>query len=740
MRNIWHIFSNDVKRLIKNPLAFIIAIGLCIIPSLYAWFNIYSNWDPYANTANIKVAVATEDKGYTMEDGTKVNMGDQVIEGLKTNEKIGWVFTDSKDEALDGVYSGKYYAAVVISPDFSYSMYNVFREDFKNPTISYYENEKKNAIATKITDTAVATLKQSINEQFIKVVASNIFMETNSLSAELEDEDSFSCFQQKLEDLNENLISYSSMIDTFVAGNRELTEAVAQANGNIPGLSGQIKEGARSFDSAKASLDQTKTSLDTFNQNVKDTSAGIKNSIDKISADLSATELATDAQKTADSLNQTVNDTAQLQKQLSALELHLKQLMVNDAISEDDKKVIQEIITTINSINGGATDIEKAISKINELALGNNAPQVQPDLTNTQITGNMVSNAVNNSLANMNQILSTCSQTISNMQDMYTNNLIPQLDNVIGSMSQMLTNVSSVLTNLDNTMGDMSTVFSGIETTVNGTSDSLLQIQKVIGEVSGKLTKLLTKLDSVGDDEKVQTFIEFMKGDPEGYGEFFAQPVLVTTKAVYEIPNYGSAMTPFYSVLALWVGGTILVALIKVKAEPRELLDVKSYQLFFGRYLLFFTMGQLQTLVIVLGDVYLLHCHILYPAMFWFAAAVASFTFTLLIYSLTISFGDVGKALAVVIMVIQIAGSGGTFPIELLPSIYRNIYIFFPFPYAINAMRETIGGIYGSNYMKNLSELLIFAVVALLIGLVVRIPFVNINHFVEKRMEDTKMM
>ena len=167
MKNIWRIFSGDMKRLVRNPFALVIAIGLCIIPSLYAWFNIYSNWDPYANTKNIKIAVATEDTGYQMDDGTTVNMGDSVIESLEENDKIGWVFTDTKYAALEGVYSGEYYAAVIISSDFTYSMYNVFREDFKGPTISYYENEKKNAVATKITDSAVSTLKQSINEQFI---------------------------------------------------------------------------------------------------------------------------------------------------------------------------------------------------------------------------------------------------------------------------------------------------------------------------------------------------------------------------------------------------------------------------------------------------------------------------------------------------------------------------------------------------------------------------------------------
>lgn len=739
MKNIWRIFSGDMKRLVRNPFALVIAIGLCIIPSLYAWFNIYSNWDPYANTKNIKIAVATEDTGYQMDDGTTVNMGDSVIESLKENDKIGWVFTDTKDAALEGVYSGEYYAAVIISSDFTYSMYNVFREDFKGPTISYYENEKKNAVATKITDSAVSTLKQSINEQFIEVLASNIFEQTNHISEQMEENDKFAYFQNKLENLNENLIGYSKMIDTFIAGNSELSQAVAEAKGSIPGLSDKVSDGAKSFGTARSSLDDTKTSLKSFSENVNQTMTSINDSMNKIQGSINATNLAGDAQQTADSLNQAALDAVELQRELNRLQEHLKKVVVEDSVSDADRTVIQKIIETIESINGGATDIEKAISSINQIAMGISGDS-QTDTINTQVSGSMVADAINKSLSDMTQVLTTCSQAITNMQEMYTTSLVPQLDNVIDSMSQMLNNVSDILTRLDDTLGDMNSVFSGIETTVTGANDSLEQIQTVIDGVSEKLTKLLNRLNSVEDDEKVQAFMEFMKGDPEGYGEFFSQPVLVTTEEVYPIPNYGSAMTPFYTILAIWVGGTILVALIKVKAEPKNLKNVKSYQLFFGRYLLFFVMGQLQALIIVLGDIYILHCQILYPGWFWLVASLASVTFTLLIYSLALSFGDVGKALAVVIMVIQIAGSGGTFPIELLPAVYRNIYIFFPFPYAINAMRETIGGMYGSDYMKNLAELMIFAVVGLLIGLVIRIPFVKLNHFVEKRMEDTKMM
>ena len=739
MKNIWRIFSGDMKRLVRNPFALVIVIGLCIIPSLYAWFNIYSNWDPYANTKNIKIAVATEDAGYQRNDGTTVNMGDSIIESLKENDKIGWVFTDTRDEALNGVYSGEYYAAVIISSDFTYSMYNVFREDFKRPTISYYENEKKNAVATKITDSAVSTLKQSINEQFIEVLASNIFEQTNHISEQMEENDKFAYFQNKLDNLNQNLIGYSKMIDTFIAGNEELSLAVAEAKGSIPGLSDKVSNGAQSFGTARSSLDDTKTSLASFSENVDQTMTSIQDSINKIQTSISSTNLAGDAQETADSLNQTVLDAVELQRELQRLQEHLKKVIIEESVSDEDKQVIRKIIDTIGSIDGGADDIEKAISSINQIAMGFSGDS-QTDAINTQVSGSMVADAINRSLSDMTQVLTTCSQAVTDMQNMYSTSLVPQLDNVIDSMGQMLNNVSDILTRLNDTLGDMDSVFSGIEMTVTGANDSLEQIQTVIDGVSSKLTKLLERLNSVEDDDKVQAFIEFLKGDPKGYGEFFSQPVSVTTQEVYPIPNYGSAMTPFYTILAIWVGGTILVALIKVKAEPKDLKNVKSYQLFFGRYLLFFVMGQLQALIIVLGDIYLLHCQILYPVWFWLVASLASITFTLLIYSLALSFGDVGKALAVVIMVIQIAGSGGTFPIELLPSVYRNIYIFFPFPYAINAMRETIGGMYGSDYMKNLTELMIFAVVGLLIGLVIRIPFVKLNHFVEKRMEDTKMM
>lgn len=832
MKNIIKIFLSDIKGLAKNFFALVIAIGLCILPCLYAWFNIYSNWNPYANTSSIQIAVASEDKDYTLEDGTVVNMGDEVIEQLKENDSIGWVFTDKK-EAMDGVKSGDYYAAVVIGEDFTSGMYNVMNTGFTSPSITYYENEKKNAIATKITDTAVSTLKTSINESFIKVVASTIFTKTNQLSVDLKDADGILAFEQKLKDMNESLIAYDTMIDTFLAGNQELTGEVAAANDKIPGLSEKITDTASHVTSTNASLTATQTTMANFNTNVQNALNQVQTSLNKISEDVANAGLGNKAKITAESISQTRTDTETLLTQLNTLKSTLTEMQVEkvtgtdiptspeerqdllaqqseqitvdaqakieDAkdgvaenlqdqvdsfveqgesvsgsteggnssaesgsvpqsglpdmsslpqiqvpehteISEEANGQIQTALDTINTLQNGASDIKNALGTV-QSAINDKKDEGASSLTAGACRiGEDMKNSIDADVAGVSEALATCRQTIENMKGIYSNNLVPEMDNVLASMSQALTNVTNLLNDLNSTLGNMGVIFEGVESTVNGVNDSLVQIQSVIRSVSSKLTEVTEKMDSVGDTEKMQALLELLEGDPDVYGSYFAQPVSIETEAVYPVETYGSAVTPFYTVLALWVGGLLLTALIKVKAEPEGLTNVKTYQLFFGRYLLFFLMGQIQALATVLGNIYILHCQILHPGLFWFASAVTSFTFTLFIYSLTLSFGDVGKALAVVIVVIQIAGSGGTYPIEILPDFYQNVYIFFPFPYAIGALRETVAGMYGGAYESYLAKLLIFAVVGLLIGLVIRLPFVKLNHFMEKRMEDTKMM
>lgn len=735
MKNIWKIFTGDLKKLVKQPFALVIIIGLCVIPSLYAWFNIFANWDPYANTGGIPVAVVSLDKDYTRKDGSVVNMGESVLESLHSNTSVKWIFLDTEEEAREGVEAGKYYAAIVITDKFTYSMYNVFSDDFENPSLIYYQNQKSNAIATKITDTVAGTLQNTINETFIKVAATTIFEEGNSVSDQMQGDSYVEEFCADLEELNDNLKEYSTMIDTFRAGNDRLEAAITHVNYEIPVMQKKLDTTTASLNQSSQNLSSTRDTLSNFNTNVDTSMSTIQTSLEDMKKILDQSKLADDTAQMTKDLNKVARDTNTLNGQVNNLLAALIEQRVQGSVSGGDAS------TGSRSGNTAATDaaIEALKAMQKELDMMNTVIGSVLESTDEQAAEKAKVN-VNNAMNNLKNVIDSCENSVSNMQGIYKNNLVPQMQKVLTNMSDSLNQVTTLVNTLSNTVQNIGVVMEGVGDAVDGTSESLGQIQGVVDGISQKLTDLTEQLEGASEEEMMDILVRFLGGDPDSLGAYFASPVTMETIAMYPVATYGSAMTPFYSTLAIWVGSTILVALVKVKASPKNLKNVQSYQLYFGRYLLFLLLAQIQAAIIVAGDLWLLKVNIVEPGLFFLAASFTATAFSLLIYSLTLAFGDVGKAVCVIVMVLQIAGSSGTFPIELLPDIYQKIYIFFPFPYAITAMREALAGMYGTAYMAALAKLILFMLEGLLIGLVIRIPFVKLNHFVEERMEDTELM
>lgn len=735
MKNIWKIFTGDLKKLVKQPFALVIIIGLCVIPSLYAWFNIFANWDPYANTGGIPVAVVSLDKDYTRKDGSVVNMGESVLESLHSNTSVKWIFLDTEEEAREGVEAGKYYAAIVITDKFTYSMYNVFSDNFENPSLIYYQNQKSNAIATKITDTVAGTLQNTINETFIKVAATTIFEEGNSVSDQMQGDSYVEEFCADLEELNDNLKEYSTMIDTFRAGNDRLEAAITHVNYEIPVMQKKLDTTTASLNQSSQNLSSTRDTLSNFNTNVDTSMSTIQTSLEDMKKILDQSKLADDTAQMTKDLNKVARDTNTLNGQVNNLLAALIEQRLEGSVSGGDAS------TGSGSGNTAATDaaIEALKAMQKELDMMNTVIGSVLESTDEQAAEKAKVN-VNNAMNNLKNVIDSCENSVSNMQGIYKNNLVPQMQKVLTNMSDSLNQVTNLVNTLSSTVQNIGVVMEGVGDAVDGTSESLGQIQGVVDGISQKLTDLTEQLEGASEEEMMDILVRFLGGDPDSLGAYFASPVTMETIAMYPVATYGSAMTPFYSTLAIWVGSTILVALVKVKASPKNLENVQSYQLYFGRYLLFLLLAQIQAAIIVAGDLWLLKVNIVEPGLFFLAASFTATAFSLLIYSLTLAFGDVGKAVCVIVMVLQIAGSSGTFPIELLPDIYQKIYIFFPFPYAITAMREALAGMYGTAYMAALAKLILFMLEGLLIGLVIRIPFVKLNHFVEERMEDTELM
>ena len=733
MENIIQIFKDDVRGLGKNFLALVIALGLCVIPSLYAWFNIYSNWDPYANTGNVAIAVASDDTGYTRNDGSYVNMGDAVIEQLEENDKLGWTFPSTTQEAIDGVYSGEYYAALILEPDFSQSMYDCLANGMEHPRILYYENEKKNAIAVKITDSGTSSLQQSINQEFTEVVVTTLAENLDEIAGN----DEGSLFHQTLDQLNtvnDNLLSYNALLTSFMDCNTSLSETVLDMKTVVSKLSStmnSLNSTARTAkNEAKAASDKLKAGVDVASD-AANTAIGVKlnkmavavttanNAINIAQNELSKGENPTII---ADNLNSTASNMATVSSTALDIANDLEQFKGNG-----NDAVIESVQNRLKAMSASASVAKEAASKA-----ANTSKKVETTVgiiadANRQIISAGVDQAV--------------AQIPALKQEIY-GDLSAKVKQAAGSVSSSIDKtVEALPTGQSVDVSGMGDVLDGISASLLAGNDALAGSQTVLTNATNKLSNIIAQLESVSDGEEYQKLMEIMENEPSLYGEFLSQPVSVVTEPVYETENYGSAVTPFYTTLALWVGAIILVSLMKVKVVPKgSYKNAKDYELFFGRYILFFLLGQLQSLICVYGDLNLLgvQCH--EPGKLYLIAAVTSFTFTLMIYTLTISFGDIGKAFAVVIMVIQIAGSSGTYPIELLPDIFQAIYRYFPFPYAINAMRETISGMYENDYSVYMAELLVFAAASLVVGLVIRKPFMKVNHFIEKRMEDTKLM
>lgn len=687
MRNIWTVFKTDIRTLSKCFFACVVVVAIALLPSLYAWLNIYSNWDPYGNTGGISIAVASLDEGYTDADGTYENKGDDVVADLREATSINWVIVDTEEEAKGGVESGDYYAAVVIDKQFSRNMYRMLTDWTGKPAITYYENAKKNAVATKITDTAVETLKRSISENYLEVVIGGIMEQSNLLAADLTADDPETAVKGVLYQAQDLLHACGRMMDAFeAAGGSGVSESSAAAlEAAVANINKNLPDGAQLQQTAAEIQMRLNTAL-----------ARVERVLDRMN---SAIENAPDQEETQQKLRDAA---AQLEKAADTLETWAAGL--EDSGSEAGK-------TQAEAARQTAAECRKTAKQLRALAESPDSADLLADC-----------DALVKSIRTMVDKIPVTSKALQK-----------ELDTVAGQVADTMEGMAALA-------GDAKVMKTALAETADAVGDTMALLRPATEKLLTSLESTIDDLEGLTPDEYMDTLVDILGGDPAVYGQYFPEMVQTSVNAVYPIANYGSAMTPFYTVLAIWVGGVILSSLIKIHARTEGLIDPKPAELYFGRYLFFFVLSQIQAAVIVTGDLYILKVQCLHPGMLYLTGALTAFTFSLLIYSLAISFGDVGKAIVVVIMVMQIAGSSGTFPIELLPAIYQKIYRFFPFPYAIDAMRECICGMYGNYYWQQIGFLLLFAAAALLIGLLVRRPFMGLNHFMEEKLEETELL
>lgn len=758
MKMIWGIFKRDMCHATRNVIAVIVSMGLVVVPALYAWFNIAASWDPYGNTKALKVAVANNDKGYKSDlIPVRVNVGETIISTLHANDQLDWQFVKS-DKAIDGVESGEYYAAIVIPKGFSADMMTLFSPDIKHAQLKYYLNEKINPIAPHITDQGATTVVNTIDKTFAKTIAqvgldlaSSIlhYSQSPQMAEYMRNlNGNLTTMADTLSGASQQVTSYSQLLGSandIVDSTGKLLASATKAGKQAQNALKQGKSGATSFTSAGANVTSSvNTALDQVSGAFDQVAAKVNKAFDAIGkgSDTAASQLTALSEQV--SSGESLYDT--YITSLNHMRESVEQLPDSDSAKQALLEAIDREITLLEAAKG---DSQKLAQQLKDAS--------------TQVTQDTA--AAERSRKEILNRITSAKQSISNVRDAYATNVKPKIDALASTVSTLISQTDSMITQLSGTTDSLNDVTSSVGTNIASIRSTLDGIATKLNSSATTLNTLITAMNSSDNGaENSNELKSLTTSNASTLSTLISAPVALHRVAVYPIANYGSAMAPFYTILSIWVGAIILCAMLKVTISDREKAHVLGLgdtlpriagpsgpgnasrwglrldHEYFGRYAIFALLALLQGTLVCLGDMYFLGVQANHALQFLAVGWLAALVFSNIVYTLTVSFGDIGKAVAVVLLVMQVAGSGGTFPIETLPKFFQMLYPFLPFPHAIDAMHAAMAGSYGNEYLLDMVYLALFLIPSLLLGLVLRKPVIRLNNWVSRNLESTKVM
>ena len=712
MKNIFKIFRDDLKDISTNMALIIVLIALAVLPSLYAWFNIEASWDPYGNTSNISVAVVNNDKGATLFE-KDLNVGDKLIDELKSNNSLGWKFVN-EEEAKKGVETGKYYASIEITPNFSKNIISVLSKDIHKAEIKYTVNEKINAIAPKITDKGASTIQLQVDQTVVKTASEAVFTTLNDLGISLEENlPMLTKIENSLIEVQGKFGKIDSILDTASDASSQISEISKLLQNDMPQIESTLKSSINLSKDVKEFLQATKSSMN-------DIAPTIKNDI-KIINDISSSvasgvgDLITAIEKGYENAPELVDGLYNKVDHLLSISTKLSDFLTKlDKIAPGTS--LQGTIDSINEINSKLNLAKTSLGKVKE----------------------QINNGEKPSLNNLNGIvtvLNDVNKITNNLFNNYDTKIVAPLNEIFNKGITVSNDVISLLEKAEDKLPKINNIL-GTAINLSGDADDAIDyIKKKVPEAESALNKLVSDLSIVNDSDEMGDLIKFLKNDIIKQSNFLKEPVELVTNSLYPMANYGAAMTPFYTVLCLWVGVLLLTSLLTTEVRG----EYKSYQVYFGRGLTFLSIGLLQALIVSVGDIYLLGVTVKNPAIFILLSLFISLVFNFIVYSLVSVFGNIGKAMAVILLVIQVAGSGGTFPIQVTPKFFQNVNPFLPFTYGISALREAVAGIYEPNLTGDIVVLLTFLALAIVLNVLLKGPINKMLHRFTKRMEESRL-
>jgi len=521
-----------------------------------------------------------------------------------------------------------------------------------------------------------------------------------------------------MENANNGIKDIVNVIGTGQEVKKDVTDA---ANQKLDAANGLIDQAEKDYNEtfvadykkAVSTVDQAKADANGAYDTVKNEYDKAKNTFEGIIADVN---------------NRGVNGLDSTKVYLNDLngQLQATKNLIGDAIPvlESTNKVLADVNSDKNLNNG--------IAKLNK---AQNAVQKGIDATNKATT--LINNGqkpTKEVVESINEATKNASAQLGDFLATYDSEIVPNFNTAIERTKRMSKNTTQILSEADKKLPDVKKLLEDSSKGLVDGRKKLADIKAEMPETEKKIKELADKIRDFESEEDLKDIIRLLKNDVEKQSDYFANPVNLKENKLFAMPNYGSAMSPFYTVLALWVGALLMVSLLTVEVHE-EGANYKSHEVYFGRLLTFLTIGLSQAFIVSMGDIFLLGTYVV--DKFWFVlfSLFIGGVFVCIVYSLVSIFGNVGKSMAIILLVLQVAGSGGTFPIQMTPAFFQALYPFLPFTYAISAIRETVGGMLWDIVTRDLLVLSAFVVVMIVAALLLKTP---INKSSEKFVENAK--
>lgn len=721
MRDALSVVKNDFSKVRRSVMATCMLLFLIIIPLLFTWFNVLAAWDPFGNTKDLKIAVASEDDGYTSDFfPIEVNAGDQVLSQLRANEQMDWVITNPSD-AIEGTKSGEYYASIILPSTFSDDMLTFYADGSQPAQIALHTNEKKNALAPTIANKGAEGISANISETFTRTIGDVSLGLVTSLSDFLDQgdtQDALSRIEARAENLQSQLRNGARTARTM----GDLTESA------IPLL-----------ESAQRIIDTPRPSLsDTTRDGITDISA----SSDALDGALSATrESYAIVGDRIDALYETANISRETRSETLNTLADNVQLNINayeglkDTVNTRIRPLAPAEAATLTGQLDEAIAAQESVRDRLRAASDSDSPE-RPDFSSLDRASSAIEDVRNSGIRDQ---VSQLAQTLRGIGDTIE---LPEGD---------------IQLNTDS---------------LAGASAALDDVGATLDQNADRLDDLLDRINTASRTGDLSEIAAIVGDDPEAFAQALAAPVEVERQAIYPVASFGVGMAPLYTTLALWVGALLAAVALRTDVAakltkhrpnrfdeevdleneteddtaeipseaPEEPEEIGPFAKYFGRYGTFALVGLAQSTLLTLGLIFFVKLEPAHPFLLVLAGWVSSCIFMLLVYALTVALSNAGKALAVFLLVIQISSAGGSYPLQLLPHWFQSVSPWLPATYSIRAFRSALAGSYGADYWIALAMLLLFIIPALILGVVLRKPLANYTSGLNKALAKTKMM